>query len=544
VPNSLPVKNSPEICPLLFLFKRLKVVSFMSPLTPNTATAVFLSGVSYLENKRQVLVEYSSEEEKFNERQAFFPKFFLPFGDFNRQALDDVFSLYDARRFRLEQGENSLKVTAKTFTDLKKLANIIHLSLDFKPLVLSPERQHLIESEISYFDAFIESPLGRVKAEEKMMPKISFDFLSEPLHQTISHLKKSDQETAVKLLDSVTYANILSVPVQEMPEKKPLLAELFLEKMFFKHAFAFNKPPLKEPASSEPKKWFKFYDEVIELDFSFVWPTLFTHPFHNIGVDTLNCDCCRPEKPVQENVSPSSQLEVEFLSGGLYVFNPSDPDWAEEMHETLVGREQRLAKKKEWCLDTLPIGPFSKQEKAFLPLQNALELFNEGKARLTGKEKLSWFCQKKESFLSKEISHLNDENNYLGAQITSIESKALKEFGMLSSRALAEDLDYFFACRFKEKLAELLTFIPNHLFSTKSKFHSPELSRSIKALQKQTLEAFKNFTVEEGSKFVHAHGSRAYVKSDSGLSLVQKFSQERLIPVPKVKGRRNGVFWR
>jgi DNA polymerase elongation subunit (family B) len=329
-----------------------------------------------------------------------------------------------------------------------------------------------------------------------------------------------------------------------MPEKKPLLAELFLEKIFFKHAFAFNKPPAPSTEKGEGRKWFKFYDEVVELDFSFVWPTLFTYPFHNLGFDSLNCACCQPSGLEAKNLSPGSRVEVEFQASGIYIFNPVDPDWAAEMHGRLPGKEQRLAKQKEWSLASPPIGPFDRQTKLFLPLKDALDLVDQGSARLTGEKQVAWFCQKKESFLSKEIEGLNQEINLVGRSLDAFEQKALQEFGLLSDRALADDLNYYFTSRYKEKVGELLTFIPTHLFSSKSKFHSPELSRSIKALQKQTLDAFKHFTLEEGGKFVHADRGRAFVKSASGLSLVKKFSQEKLIPVPKVKGKRSGVFWR
>ena len=258
----------------------------------------------------------------------------------------------------------------------------------------------------------------------------------------------------------------------------------------------------------------------------------------------MNCGCCRPEGPADDNVSPASLLEVEFLSGGAYIYHPADPDWAVEIHQRLPDKQQRQAKQKEWCLENLPIGPFDRHAKIFVPAKNAFELEKDGTARSTGRHQLSWFCQRKESFLSREIVELNDQISAVGALLESREKTAVQQYGVLAPRALEDDLDHFYASRFKEKLGELLTFIPTHLFSPKSRFFLPELSRSIKALQTQTLDSFKQFTQEEGGKFVHASRSKAFIKGDSGLSLAQKFGRQNLIPVPRIKGKRQGVYWR
>lgn len=504
----------------------------MLSLTPKAVSQAFISGVKYLSEKRQILLEFDGEK-KFTERHTFFPKFFVSVKGSNSEALRETLSLYNPKKFQLEFNNEIAQVTAATFSDLKKMANLLESALRLSPCVLGPERQFLVENNLSYFNCFQVEGNEKEKMLFPVLPDIKLDFLSDSLSKTLESLMSVDLEGAEKLVDCLIFSKILSLPPQEVPLKKSLQAELFLEKIFFKHGFDFQKKKERQ-TQKEKKSLFKPFMDIAELDFSFVWPTLFTFPYYNIGFDSLDCGCCQPQSLTANNISPASLIEVEFQSEGFYIMESNDLDFSQEFHESMPGQQSRKSMQKEWHLNTVPIGPFQKNQKALIPLADFKKI-DSNQIKPSGRSQWHWFCQKKESFLSQEINALNHEITLLGKKLEELEKKALKQFKLNSTKALNESREYFFIKRNKEKIAELLAFIPRHLFSSRSRFYSKEIARTIKVIQAQTLHEFKEFAFSQGEKMVQSANMKAFVKSDSPLALARQFSLKQRLPLPLLR---------
>ncbi|HLC36534.1 MAG TPA: hypothetical protein VJK05_02920 [archaeon] len=499
-------------------------------LTPNS---FYLTNVKYLHEKKQAIVEYSNKNEKFSERKTFFPKFYLSKELINAGLLKEVLSLYNPKKFKIIENEkNSIAVLASSFDDLKKIAYLVFSSFKVNPLILSPERQFLIENNLSFYDKFIKADNGLIRVEDFSVPEIEAEFLSDDFSNTLNQLIESNKSTASRLSDSIILSSILSVPVMEIPEKKALITEAFFEKMFFKFREAL---PRKEAAKTEIEKinYSKILNDFVEVDFSFVWPNLFSFPLFNLGFDSKNCGCCIPATINEKNLSLSSLIEVEFLMNGIY-FESSHLTWSKEFHEKNEGKHLRERMQKEWFLKSIPAGPFKEKQKALIPLSDLKELLKENKARVLSRHELIWFCEKKESFLSKEISSLNKKIELIGRIIKEAELRALSEHKLMASMVLEKDSDFFYLKRFKENLSDLLSFIPSYLFFNNSKFFSMDLFNAVKVMQKKTLNEFNEFFQKNGSKAVQTY-SKSFVKKEKALHLLKEFAFESSIPVPKLQ---------
>ncbi len=505
----------------------------MTPLAPNLST-VYLTSVKYFPEKKEVLIEYSNLREKITQKQVFFPKFYFSLKDINENLFIELLSLYDSRKIRIEKINEIVKVTAKDFTELKKIANLINFSLKKQPLILGPERQFLIENNLSYFDSFALEKNGLKKIESLAIPEIKLEFLTSPLNDSVKELLSINSETTEKLVNSVIYSNLLCMPVNELPSKNSLLIELFLEKMFFKHEFDLSKEEKKEFYSSEFPKNLRLEKDLTEIDFSFVWPTLLSKSFYNIGFESINCKCCKTSDFNAENVLPNSLIEVEFLSEGTY-FESNNIKWRKEFHEKRSGKEERLRMQKEFYLNSIPIGPFNKGVKELIPLTDVKNLLKKNQVRILSNHGLYWFCEKREAFLSKEINSLNALLEKVSIKCSEFEERFLKEFNLMSSNKLLENPEFFYLKCLKEVLSELICFTPTHLFSVNSKFYSTQLTEIIKTIQIQTIKEFQEFSKIKGAKFINFNNYKTFINSDSTLKLLKNFSLKQNIPLPKIK---------
>jgi len=502
----------------------------------------FLTKSVYLNEKRRICLEFSNEKEKKSFSFPFVPYFYLSLEGLNKKTLFDLINLYDRKRFRTKLLKNNiLKITALNFTELKKLYTLIISSTKLNPLLLSPERQFLIERDWSYFDCFKAGGDSLKKINSFTIPKINLFGLQEDLELFLKGLMKEERESAVKIIESIILSNILSVPFTELPAKKEAVAEKFFEKIFFRNSFALNKGSfLKTPRNkfNAPKG---VYENVTELDFSSVFSMLMTFPFFNTGFEAMNCSCCKPRELTSSNISPSSLAEVKFLFDGIY-FESLFKEWAYIMDSFFPGKEKRERMKREWCLDSIPLGPFHKDQVARVPLIDAVQLVEKNQAVILEDHYLVWFCRKNESFLSREIVSLNKE-------IVEIEKtmeekrKTPQKNPIISSLSLEEEPQFIYLDSFCSILKEILSLIPLHLCNPFSKFYESGLGNAIKCIQANAFERFKEFVDRNGEKTLLVDELNVFVSTNSALHLAQGFSIEERLPSPQIKKTYKRIYF-
>jgi hypothetical protein len=165
-------------------------------------------------------------------------------------------------------------------------------------------------------------------------------------------------------------------------------------------------------------------------------------------------------------------------------------------------------------------------------LPDALVLARDGKARLSGKGSLSWFCEKKESFLSSQIRLLNKRLLFFERRLEKLESRATKKHGLFASEILASDPHRVFLGAFSKAISRILYSLPSHLLSSRSRFYSEGLAKAIHSVKAQTLSKFKEFSSTQGSACASLPKYRAAVKPSEALSLSRAFSKKEGIPMP------------
>ncbi|MDO8627442.1 MAG: hypothetical protein Q7K42_03175, partial [Candidatus Diapherotrites archaeon] len=203
----------------------------------NSSNFVWLVNAKYFEEKKQVSLEFSGPGERINERFSFFPKIFVSLKGI-REPFLEILSAYNSNKFVLEELENEIaKITCASFTDLKKISIMLKTSLNITPVLLSPERQFLVEKGFSFFDCF---SADLKKQDFIKIPETELEFFSDSFDKTLNHLLH-DEESAKKICDSLIISNLTSIPLLEAKEivgKKEIIAEEFLQNLFFKNSFA------------------------------------------------------------------------------------------------------------------------------------------------------------------------------------------------------------------------------------------------------------------------------------------------------------------
>ncbi len=504
----------------------------MTSLTPNT---VYLTGVSYLPEKREVITEFSNSGEKITRKFQFFPSITLSIEGIRKDVFESIISLYNGKKIKLQYlNGDRVRIIGATFSDLKKLRNLVSSSLKLPVLLLEPERQFLIERDWSYFDSF-ELVGGRLERKEGFkLPNITPSFLPDSLPVVIVELIGSDYASAEKLVERVGLSNILSIRLQEVPQNKPLQVELLLEKIFFKNNLPIVQEKNRQYFQSSKSRPRGVFGNLAELGFSSTFCTLLTFPFFNIGFDTLNCRCCKPGSVNADNLAPNSLINVRFLLDGIY-FESRFSSWSANFHRTMPGKESRLNQKREWFLSSTPVGPFYKGQRLRVPLVDLMPLLEKKHLAIEEEgHELIWFCRKMESALSKSIKKLNRKINYLKRSFTEREKNSLKKHNILFSESLSQDIDYFSETTFHNLLLNLLNYIPTHMLSPKSKFYSSKIADAISCTQSEIIYKFRQFSAKKGCKSIDMNKHKVFVESDSVLSLAKEFSTQYSLPVPEI----------
>lgn len=500
---------------------------------PNTA---YLTSVEYLPEGRAVAAEFSGMGGKQTMKYPFFPSFCLRIERKNRKLLEEMLSLYGARKFRLEYlPHGTARLTAATFLDLKKIANLLSASLMLNPFILEPERQFLLQRGWGYFQGFGTAG-GEPEGKPLFgLPDADFGFLPETLPEALSDIASRDPPSAKKLIEKIILSGILCIPASRIPDSAEEQAEIFLENAFFRNSFApemaaeraYAREQRNHAHSAGSRKF-------AQLDFSGVCLALLTFPFFNLGPDTLNCRCCRPDSVHSANLSPHSLVNVRFIVDGVF-FESKFARWAANFHISSPGMDKRLRWKQEWCLESIPAGPFYSGETARIPLADFAPLLERGYLSvLDSGHEFSWFCRRKESLLSREIAALNSMQPLIEKSAEEKEMEYLRRHGILSTAELSKNPDYLFLDGFRSVLPRLSNSIPAQLLSPKSKFYSTPLADAVSCIQAETIGRFRAFSAEMGMVSLQMEKSKVLVEGNSPLLVTKQFCSRFSLPSPNL----------
>ncbi len=460
-------------------------------------------------------------------RLPFFPSFFVNKKKVSFETLKRVLS-YDKRRFKISEEEDCCKVSAATFSDLNELANILFNETGFRALVVSPERQLLFEKDWGYFDRFtFFSEDNFTKCPDFSVPKANLGFFSDSFHETILQLLNLDLELAEKTMGSIVLSNVLCLPVQDLPASSFMQQESFFEKVFWRTGLGIQRNSSNHSLTKPTKV--RSPKGLAEIDFSLLWPTLLTKPLYNLGPDSLDCGCCTPANVSEKNVLPNSIAVVEILQDGFF-FESGLPSFSSFFHERMSGKQSRLNRQEEFCLKTIPLGPFFREKQVELPLVDAVKLQQEGKAKILSLKKMHWFCLLDESVVSKAISFLNKSISLFENKLDQMRANAVKQHGVLSTCMLSKKPEHIL---YKARLGIFSSFLramPAHLCSEKSAFFNSLLGLGIEGLEANVLDNFAKFAVESKSRVVSVVEGKAIVRSDSPYSLIKQFSEKQRVP--------------
>ena len=460
-------------------------------------------------------------------RLPFFPSFFVSKKEFDLKALQTVLS-YNKRRFKIEEKKNSFKVRAATLTDLNHLANILFNETGFRPMVLQPERQFLFERNWAYFDCFFFfSEKEFAKCPGFSLPMAKLAFFSEPLHETLQQLLELHPELAEKTMQSITLSNILALPISSIPNSDFLKQVALFEKIFWTEGISLGKSNQFLAENNKVKEL--HLKGLAEVDFSMLWPTLLTKPLYNLGPDSLDCECCKPFSISDKNILPNTLVLVEMQQDGFF-FESSSSTFAKTFHKKHPERASRIRRKQEFFLKTIPLGPFSRLQKVTLLLIDAVRLQQTKKAQILQLEEMHWFCQKRESIISRAVSSFNSCILSIEKIVDQMRSTAVKNHGVLSTCMLSKNVEYLMhKVRLKTAL-EMLCRTPIHLCCENSIFFSKETCFAIEAIEATVLGNFKSFAVKKRSRVISFANAKAFVQSDKPYSLIKQFSQNQRIP--------------
>lgn len=521
----------------------------------NYSSLIYLTKVTYIEQKHEVLVEFSSESKKLMKRFKFFPFVLLP-NTIEKEKLIELILHSGFKGFSVEEEENKLILKTISFLDLKKICNSIAMHIGKLPIVLEPERAFLIEKNWSFFDAFEEkdevlfkADFGKEKLSKSFWDKFDLGFMLTG-EVSFDAALKLNKEDALFLVELASWSNTLSVSLDKVPKSINAKVELFLENVFFKNAELISFEKIENIFSSNGYDPIVKKDDLSKINFSSIWFDLFSNNFFNIGPETRNCSCCTPLTLDSKNILPSSLIKLQFLEDNFF-FESSSDNFSYEFHNSMPFKEVRLNKRKEFFLNTCPVGPFFKDDFCLVPVTDAKRLISEGRVKLVSSKselsgdkenispkvihELNWFCMNKESFFSKEVRASNLKLFSLHSSFSSFQSSLFSK----------EDFGYYYAKALYDSVHKVLLELPNQLTNSSSKFYSTTLAKSIVSIQEATISKFKEFSTEKGYRVLHANKNNAFVKGFSSLKLAKSFAKESNLPEPQIIGfanKRNRVF--
>ncbi|MBS3062553.1 MAG: hypothetical protein J4203_01650 [Candidatus Diapherotrites archaeon] len=500
--------------------------------------ALALASAKYDEKRRAVRVFFSNDAQQSAKSFPFFPRLYVDRQQLPADHLQQALDLYGPTKFSFKTVNRfAAEVKASTHSDLVKLSRLLDSMFQYDAKPLEPERQFLLSSDWSYFDAFA---LDRDAPEKIPAPGLSsarLDFLSSPVSVELSELLRSaaHTETAAGFAKKIAYANLLAIPPTEAPDSASQAAELFLQNAFFRAGLPTRNRGPDFSAEKKAWPWSSSLEESSGLNFSNTLAKLLLPAHYNLGPDTLQCPCCMPENIAAKNLLPDSLVFVRFQADFFYFQSVSEA-FANRFHAARPGKENRLRFKLESSLHTLPIGPFSRNQVDAVPLPDAFELVRHGKAMLAEKEaSLKWHCTRAPSGLAQELARLSRLEASLAQALSGLEQKTLSENKLAAQTALAAKPDYYYLSQARSCLSDLLAGIPRQLTDKRSAFYFEALAASLEAIQALAINQFKEFALARGGKWLGSRHSRAFFCHESPWALVKDFSLQHRLPLPALE---------
>lgn len=491
-----------------------------------TLEKVFLSNVSYFDEKKRICTEFSNRNKQITKCSAFFPS--LHFSRFHpdcvgAESLSKRLSSFSSNSFKILQENNSIKIIANRFSTLKELHAFLEKEFKKEILLLPAERQFLILNELSYFDSFHLQNDELTPLNDFSFPETVTEFSSEPLNETFSQLKEFDSHTTKKFLNTLVFSNLLKTPFNETPLNLTQQFEFFLENLFFKHSIPLQFDSEKTLSFRKPFNW--NFQKAIELDFSSIFSQLLLQK--NIGFTSFNCSCCKPKDFSSQNVLPSSLVKVSFLEEAFY-FNSEFKWFSEKFHLTHKKKGARVKRRKEFFLNSFPIGPFFSKEKEFIPLADALLLRENNSIELLSEHKLQWICNKKNSHLAESLSSLLQKNSLIKNSLHSTEKNLMKQHNLQAFSLLESDLNYEFRKHYSKNLQELFNFSSHYLSNASNKYFSAPLSEALLSLKTILLTKLSDFVKEKDARYLHEQNSKVFLQNLDSFDLKEFCEKQKI----------------
>jgi hypothetical protein len=316
----------------------------------------------------------------------------------------------------------------------------------------------------------------------------------------------------------VVYSNLLKFPLFSRFSVGRSRAVIFLENVFFASGFSFEAKFV-----SFKKRFSKVFGSA-EINFSRLVSAIISLPNVNLGLDKVNCFCCKPDSVDAQNVLPSSLVKVRFLKDGFF-FNSISKSWALGFHESHDFKASRLERKLEYSFDFFPCGPFFRNNVCDLLLPDAISVQEQGAGFIIGVSSMNWSCFKSRSVLSVEIEKLRGcvlNANYF---IDCLSVSTIASNGVFYSQALELSSGFLLAKSCLHACLDILGSLPFLLSSRESGFFMESVAFSVDAFSSSVLKEVERSVVCSGCRSGSASDSKILVGKGAVLSVLKKLSE-------------------
>ncbi len=499
---------------------------------PNTLLYT-LSKVQYSEPNREIVCSFANGSAIKSQRYGFFPVLLT------NASGESVVSLLSASELRqlqfAETKKGTVKIVGATFSILQELEKKIREKLDYQSLLLSPERQFLLQQNWGFFDAFLFEQQPE-KVSGLVLPETNLGFLPASFSKTLSELLDSNAtEAAEQLCLSVSWSNLLRVPLNQVPFSEAQRNSLLLENQFFLAGVLSTDSENDSVVFSPRSLPLRVFENTAEFDFSNAAALLCTKPHYNLGLETLDCDCCKPASAASENLLPFSMVKVRMLSNGFF-FESLFASFAKQFHESNPEKNKRLERQNEFGLLLPPIGPFFAGQFAEIPLADAERLEKDSSALVAGLGKTArWFCLQKESVLSKTLNDWSRQIVVFQKRNADLERKALLRDQLQGLFLLEKNPHFFFQKTVLNQWNALFERLPVLLARKKAPFFSLELAKTVSSIREFALQRFVSFSQSNGFRVLSSPlANKAFIQQTHGFGLAKAFSVSENLPLPEV----------
>ncbi|GEM_PF-5542974 len=434
---------------------------------------LFLSGLAYNPQKRQVCARFSNAGHSASFRYDFRPRAHFHAGH-GGKGLTESFSNAGLKRLRVTVKGEVATVIAQDFETLEAARNTAsdHNTVQYK--LLPPERGFLLEKGWNYFDSFELGPDGPQPLDSFEFPDARLEFLSGALAQEIEALAKSNPPLAAQTARRIALSRLLKVPVSEIVHG--FLAE---EALIENVAFSCGMPIVE---SGNASSFCAHSRPVPGLDFSGLLCLAICRPMGNLGFESICCDCCGAQSAEAKNLLPSSLVKVRFLREGFY-FNAASQNWAENFHSSRPMHEERELRKTEYGLDYIPAGPFCRGEEYEILLCDAIRLREAGEAEIINSSAPHWACSRTESSLSAQINSLRRALESVNAA-GETEKAAMAGSGGLLYYTSHSTPSSLYRTVIAEQIAGIFSKLPRAIANPKSPFFSAPLATALECISR------------------------------------------------------------